>query len=366
MPPESLFGHYLRCPTTLDLSTVVESLCYPKTLKSSEEAVKDNHVVQTLGDQSAQLCFTLDGYSDFMSNIFYSDCPGVVTFPCKEDAGKRTFILPGFLSVECANFGGQYSGEVEGAEKDHVQIFPSELWGIESEIGTWNDCPMACSQVVLRAIVGLQNVKDCDLGRWVITNSPRFGVVLDVAMSDHISLLFGICLKAIVREALNLVKRNMGVKENLDCPILVQATMWLASHLSVLYSEMQGKCFTLDLLKKSILDAASHLSLYPYEEKMVDSSDGKENSTHLAASHGVKASLEMEEGEVGTAQTVYQKNIFVSQVVAAVAALQERSLFEQKIRALRQLQPLPRYQRSVDFQLLFLFVKVHFSTATTN
>ncbi|KAI8000006.1 hypothetical protein LOK49_LG09G00490 [Camellia lanceoleosa] len=118
---------------------LLQSLCYPNTLKPSRQLFNENCFLQTLHDPNSDLCFSLDDYCDFGPNFFYRNCPGVVT-SADRDSLSRTFTLP-----------------------------------------------------------------DCDFLRWLIVNSPRYDVVIDVPMRDHIVLLFQLCLKAIMREATGLV-----------------------------------------------------------------------------------------------------------------------------------------------------------------
>lgn len=355
MPPESLFSHHLHCPFPLDLGHAIESLNYPKTLESSDEFAKEKRFLQALPDPSAELCFTLDDYNDFREGLdfFYKDCPGVVTFPREGSSTTRTFTLPGSLSVECANFCTDRSINVESVDESHLWLLPSEVWVVQNEVAAWNDYPTTCSHHVVRAILGVGMVGESNLRRLVIVNSPRFGIVIDVAMRDHIFVLLSLCLKAITKEGLSLVKSSSSA--NFNCPVLVQVVSWLASQLSVLYGEMSGKFFAIDLLRKCILDAALQLLLYSSEKK-VGESRGEHNSSgdiDLDASASDARDVDLEKpvkkkesrGFSLMIEGVNSRVIFVSQVAAAIAALHERSALEVKIRALRQAQQLPRYQR---------------------
>lgn len=314
-----------------------------------------NRFVEALPGPNADLCFTLDGYADFREslNFFYEGCPGVVSFPSDGSSNKRTFTLPGSLSVECANFFTDRSIDAEDVDASHLRLLPSDVWWVQNEVAAWNDYPTTCSCYVVYALSGVGIIRESDLRRLVIVNSPRFGIVIDVAMTDHIIILLCLCLKAIAKEGLGLVKSRSSIKFN--CPILVQVVTWLASQLSILYREMNGKFFAIDLLKKCLLDAASRLLLHSFEQKLGDSR-GENNTSQdidLEAIAGnakdvvlEKPVKKKESQEVSLmTDSVNSKLIFVSQVAAAIAALHERSVLEVKIRALRQLRQLPRHQR---------------------
>lgn len=309
-----------------------------------------------------ELCLALDGYGGFGSNFFYEGCPGAVAFPIEDSDCGRTFTLPGVLSIECGNFGSGGGVGIEEVENLCVSVLPSELWRVQREIEAWSDYPNGYSYNVLRVILGVGLVKESALRRWVIVNSLRFGVIIDVAMGDHILILFTLCLKAIVREGVNLGKTrdfegNKGGSTEFKCPSLVQVMMWLASRLSVLYGEVNAKFFAISMLKKCLLDAASCLCFLPDYSEQEDESTAKSENTHERDAGGFKEQLDIEED--GADETVVgninKKVIFVSQVAAAVAALHERSLLEAKIKALRHSQQPSTYQRCVDALTFFLY-----------
>ncbi|XP_030475885.2 LOW QUALITY PROTEIN: U11/U12 small nuclear ribonucleoprotein 48 kDa protein [Syzygium oleosum] len=349
MPPESLFRHYLTCPAPLDLGSSVQSLGYPRTSESSDD---NPRFAGAVGGPGSELCLALDGYGDFRSNFFYVDCPGAVAFPIEDSDSRSTFTLPGVLSIECGNFGTDGDVGVEEVENLRVSVLPSELWSGQREIEAWSDYPNGYSYNVLRVISGVGLVKESALRRWVIVNSLRCGVVIDVAMGDHIFVLFALCLKAIVREGVSLLKTrdlkgNKGSSIEFKCPNLIQVMMWLASRLSVLYGKVNAKFFAIDMLKKCLVDAASHLLLDYLEQE--DASTDKNESTHERDAGGIKKQLDIEvDGVDGmVVGNINKKVIFVSQVAAAVAALHERFLLEVKITALRHSQQPSRYQRMI-------------------
>ncbi|KAK4755513.1 hypothetical protein SAY87_009270 [Trapa incisa] len=350
MPPEALFSHHLRCPFNLDLGHAVESLNYPKTLKSSAELAEESSFVQALPDSNADLYFTLDEYIDFREslNFFYKDCPGVVSFPTDGSSNKRNFTLPGFLSVECANFFTDGSTDIADVNAFHIQLFPSEFWWVQNEVTGWTDYPSTCSYYVVYALSGVGIIRESDLRRLVIVNSPRTGIVIDVAMTDHITVLLSLCLKAIAKESLGLMKSR---NSKFNCPILVQAATWLTSQLRILYGEMSGKSFAIDLLKKCLLDAASRLSVHSFEQKLRESRGENSTSQDIDLDAIVSNAWDVDL-EKPVKQKVNMMNdsvnsrvIFLSQVAAAIAALHERFVLEVKIRALRQSQHVPRYQQ---------------------
>ncbi|CAL5404068.1 unnamed protein product [Camellia sinensis] len=405
LPPESLFRHSLQCPSSpsplLNLDPLLlQSLRYPNTLKPSQQLLNQNRFLQTLHDPNSDLCFSLDDYCEFGPNFFYRNCPGVVS-SADRDSSSRTFSLPGILSIQCANFVGSDNGEIKGFSRDCVTLLPSELWLVRSEIESWRDYPIAYSYRVLRIILCSVMAEDCDFLRWVIVNSPRYGVVIDVPMRDHIVLLFQLCLKAIVREATGSVDSvlNRDARElnpaamSLKCPILVEVLKWLSFQFSVLYGEVNGKLFAIDTLKQWMLNISLNSSLFlleqkapespasrdvdgksvePFEKGVEDHADGNSvepfekgaeddvdgNSVEpfekgLEDDVGGKSVEPFEKGVEDDGNSVLGESInsrviLVSQVAAAVAALHERALLEEKIKALRSTQSLTSYQRTAE------------------
>ncbi|XP_008218377.1 PREDICTED: U11/U12 small nuclear ribonucleoprotein 48 kDa protein isoform X1 [Prunus mume] len=350
--PHSLFSHSLHCPSH---PHPLPHLNYPKTLKSSDQSQIEKSFLQTLHGSEADLCLSLEHYyADFGSNFFYSDCPGVVNFSGL-DGVNRMFTLPLILSVECANFIGRGEREITDFEKAWCRILPSELWAIKTEVESWNEFPFTYSYRVLCAILGLGVVKEYDVGTWIIANSPQYGIVIDVAMRDHIFLLSRLCLKAILREALSKVKEGDPESTHFECPTLVQALMWLASQLSILYGAQNGKLFVINVLKKCLLDAALGSLTFPLEQQVTEYPALEEGSLNLDANgSGVRDAEVMKPlstdggGNSMVKENIISRVVFVSQVAAAVAALHERFLLEEKLKAQRVSQTFSRYQRMVD------------------
>ncbi|GMH10366.1 hypothetical protein Nepgr_012207 [Nepenthes gracilis] len=361
MPAERLFLHSLHCPSPLDTSSILDSLHYPKTLKSEDQLIEQNKFVQPLHDPITELCFSLDDFIDFDSNFFYQDCPGVVS-SASSDGTKRMFSLPGVLSVECANFACDVDREVKGLQKNYVKLLPSEVWVIRCEIEQWNDFPNSYSHFVHRAFLGLQMVKECDLSVWVIANSPSFGVVIDVSMRDHIFVLVKLCLKAVIREAIHSSKFfSRGLDKNggefnpeslsFKCPILLDAFKWLTSQLSILFGEANAKSFAVGILKHLLLNASSNLLLWPFDQQMAGTSAREADPVNLDTDVNTGQSPgKIVESAVHdrACEGIFSMAIFVYQVGAAIAALYERSLLEVRIRALRNPQPLTAYQRAAE------------------
>ncbi|KAG9447922.1 hypothetical protein H6P81_014050 [Aristolochia fimbriata] len=350
MPPESLFRHSLVCsssPGVIDVS-ILDSLRYPRSLNLPPKT----HIFKALDDTNTELCFSLDEFGDFDSNFFYKDCPGVVGSTDKD----KTFTLPAVLAVECGNFMPVPEGGLED-----LLILPSELWALEKETESWNDCPSAYSYTLLRIISCLEAVDDSTIKQWLIFNSPRRGIVLDVAMGDHIFTLLNVCLKAIKREAcksLKLISGNdeFSNKETVPfrCPILFEVLTWLASQLSVLYGETSGKLLVIDMFRQCLKSAASN-SLFPFGQKMPKTDDAFGNEENSGSCKVVvnEASIRENHGKFVCGQEnlmkCHIKQIFMSQVAGAIAALLERANLEMEIRELRFGRPLSTAQLLAEY-----------------
>ncbi|KAJ6296654.1 hypothetical protein OIU78_022389 [Salix suchowensis] len=172
---------------------------------------------------------------------------------------------------------------------------------------SYNDCP------------GAVNLNDLD-------SSKRMFALPGVLLIECVN--FG----AIRKEALSSVSSEMNVK-SLKCPILVQVLMWIGSQLSILYGEVNAKCFAIHVLKQCLLEAANEVVV-----SLLDSCL-KESLKDLDAYENEIKDSKLEGDD---------RVIFVTQVAAAVAALHERSILEAKIKLLRVPQQLPRYQRMAE------------------
>lgn len=246
---------------------------------------------------------------------------------------------------------------------DFIKFLPSEIWTIQSETESWGGVLPACySWRILRAVMKLRDCKLLHLNEWILANSPRYGVIIDSPMRDHMVVLIKLCLKVIVREAFELVgvRRSDGElkkEENVfsglsnrsfDCPVLVKVMMWLALQFSILYGEVKAKFFAVDVLKECISNTAMGASVFPLEGEDAELND--EEKVHGDVEEPVQSVVSMggtkrNERENIERETVGDSKIFISEVAAAVAALHERSLIEEKIKALRNSQPLSAYQR---------------------
>ncbi|XVE90069.1 hypothetical protein DITRI_Ditri20bG0047400 [Diplodiscus trichospermus] len=362
LPPESLFSHYLHCPSPLRVDL------YPPNYRSTLKPPSDLHTQHTLfqGKVGSELWLSLDDYfSDFGSHFVYKDCPGVVNLN-DIDNSKRTFTLPAFLSVECVNFEGFNEIDSKISEKKGLRVLASGLWEIRREVESWSDYPAFYSFNVVCGILGLRIVKVSDLRKWIVANSPRYGVVIDEYMGDHIILLVKLCLKAVVREAVGLVEVRMeyeGTEEKesdvnfrrrmFECRVLLQVFIWLGSHLSVLYGEVNGKFFAINIIKECVLEGGSRSLLFPMEEQVTDSLNlGRESQcldTNDVKAIKVEDPIELGNERVDSVdENIGVGVIYVSQVASAVAALHERYFLEQKIKNLRASEPCSRYQRMAE------------------
>lgn len=254
--------------------------------------------------------------------------------------------LPRFLHTLA---GTNESIHFTGLYVESIKLLPSEIWAVREEMNSWGDYPGAYSCRVLRIILRLGTSSLSSLSKWIIMNSPNYGIIIDLAMADHIVLLFKLCLKAIITEATGFAnsifteKELCGDKRDFDCPVLNSGLRWLGFQLSVLYGELNGRLFTINILKQCVLDSARNSSVFHVAGNPVEYPNLTE----------VDSKLEMEIGKTESGDRRIEENgksinnsiISVSQVAAAVAALHERSWLERKIKALRDSQPLTAYQR---------------------
>lgn len=237
-------------------------------------------------------------------------------------------------------------------QKHDIKLLPSELWFIRTETEGWNDYPTSYSYGILRAILCSLIIHESEFLRWVIANSPDHGVVIDVPMGHHIVLLFQLCLKAIVREAVSwadlvLIKDTEKLNPaamSFNCPILVDALKWLSSQLSVLYNEVNGKRFAMSMLKHWILVSSNSMSLCMVQK--VDTSTDLNNMEGESV-EPLKTSANEDKTSLAD-KSLNWETIFVSQVAAAVAALHERALLEEKLKLLKDVMPVPSYQRVAE------------------
>ncbi|KAG2316226.1 hypothetical protein Bca4012_067035 [Brassica carinata] len=316
MPPEALFLHSLRCPKAIDLTHLLSFSSEPEWNKVYD-------------------------FTDFGTNFFYKDCPGVVNFSGLY-GNKKSLTLSSVLSVQCSDFEGSCEKEKEKSVFDKsLGLLPSDIYAMKCEIGTWREYPSAYSCSVLSSIMSLKAIEMSEISTWILVNSTRYGVIIDTSMRDHVFLLFRLCLKAVVKEASGFMiesgeqQISRRRSRTFECPVLFRVLSWLASQLAVLYGEGNGKCFALDMFKQCIEASASQIMLFRSPESsgvlevMDDANFGNEN---------VKSGKTLDSAQV----------LSLSSVAAAVAALCERSKLEGKIRAVRYAQPLTRYQRVAE------------------
>ncbi|KAK7278262.1 hypothetical protein RJT34_23288 [Clitoria ternatea] len=302
LPPHSLFLHHLHCPSSPrplplpDLHHLLHNLSYPYTLTHPPSPPLS------------------------LSNFFYRHCPAVVNL---SHLDTTSLTIPCILS-------SQFSDTNPQAECHHPPLLPSEYWTISREIDYWNDFPSTYSYSVFRAISGIGIANDRDLSNWIITNSPRYGVVIDTPMQQHIFLLCCLCLKSILKEASHFKDEK---NTHFDCPVLNESLTWLASQVSILYGAANGRVFVLNFVKKCIMVGASVLLLFPL-------GDEKQESRNLDT-----------ESEENT-KCLQKRVISLSQVAAAVAALHERSFLEHKIKGFWFSQQPSNYQLVAEHSYL--------------
>ncbi|GJR10312.1 U11/U12 small nuclear ribonucleoprotein 48 kDa protein [Tanacetum coccineum] len=258
------------------------------------------------------------------SSFFYKDCPSVVTFPSFNNSTllNHTFALPVILSPECDNENNPLS---DLASLDYFdKLLPSECFNVRLELSTWNDYPAFYSFSVVRLVLSCYVARNEGLmDEWILVNSPFYGVVIsDVFVTDCVMVLFRVCLRAIVREAIGLVSRG----ENgcrFECRVLREVMMWLGEQFGVLYGDVNGKMFAINMLKQWLMVGLSGSVFFGGEQRV-------------------------EEPSVGPVKGV----VSVSEVEAAVVGLRERAALEARIKAIRASQFVPAYQRVQEHQYI--------------
>lgn len=138
--------------------------------------------------------------------------------------------------------------------------------------------------------------------------------------------------------------------------------MWLESQFSILYGA-NGKSFVLNFVKHCILVGASVLLLFPLGDGEVTeaaASSSKQESQNSDTNGGgiIKdATPAAQREEKNDTDCIRDRKISVPQVVAAVAALHERSLLERQIKGFWFSQPSSNYQMyvvGVQFCVFFI------------
>ncbi|CAA6659857.1 unnamed protein product [Spirodela intermedia] len=277
----------------------------------------------------------------------------------RTDVSARTFTLPRVLSAQCANFiSGNSMLENGISHRRSVRILPSEFWAFRKELEAWRDYPERYTYVAAQVASCLGEAGDCGFRKWIVSISPRFGIVIDTAMSDHLFLLLKLCLKAVWREALaslDLLAGNNGCLDPrslyLKCPCLSQTLGWLASQLSILYGEINAKSLAISMIAESLTRAGSRFLLF-HLDKWSTSAEirGLREETHgskLDVNAGERDAESVSSKDNGCAsdlEKLCSGQVFVSQIAAAVAALHERALLEDRVNQLRLPKPLSKYQ----------------------
>lgn len=382
MPPERVFHHSLRCPSSSFssiTSDLLQTLRYPDTFKSEEELEKENHRSgqPLVNPESDELYFSLDRgdlWTGSGSGFFYRNCPGVVSFP-ESDVFSRHFTLPGVLSAECANFSEKLFDDCRGDFDFFVGIFPSDLWCMKVEVSSWTDYPFQYSMTILRSILCLDKIDKKEMLKWVISSSLRYGMAIDEPMRDHIFLLLKLCLKAIWREAHQTMRlfaskevcemSNVKTKLVFPCPCLVRSMIWLGGfQLSILYGETNGRLFALDMLKEVLFLAASSSVLSPFENIVCKEDELDDQCGGNSIVTGVEVTGR--DSNDKCTSNFFSSNVFITQIAYAITALHERSILERRIKALQLNQIIPKYQLYVIFNPIFICFSLHIFLAICN
>ncbi|XP_031483603.1 U11/U12 small nuclear ribonucleoprotein 48 kDa protein [Nymphaea colorata] len=340
MPPEDLFLHYLRCPSApgnVDPKELPPP-SYRSSLKSEPDLPSENHFFGRLEESGEDLCFSLDEEAGYNANFFYRDCPGVVGPPIDADT-KRIFTLPPVLSAECVNFGSK-----ELDIKNHRPRFlPSEFWELKREVMGWIDYPARCSFTVHRAVLCLGNLKKVDVKRWIVSNSPLHGIVIDADMRDHLFLLLKLCLRAVSRNA-DCCMEDISGNCYSDCPVLFESLSWLGSQLTILYGQVNGKLFAMNMVKHSLLGAARSSLLFQIADELEVECHVEDGPVDRPSRIGNYGDQRCPDG----GQVLGGEEVYVSRVAAAVAALFERASLEERIKGLRLSGAPSKFQRLTE------------------
>ncbi|KAG8083272.1 hypothetical protein GUJ93_ZPchr0015g6975 [Zizania palustris] len=260
----------------------------------------------------------------------YSDCPSVVRATAPSPPAVSS--LPAFLAAECADYSSADADSVS-VPSSPPRILPSELCLVRQEVDSWsaNGVPGSYSHATARVAAALRSGFprwEAEMRRWVAASSPRYGVVIDAVTRDHVWVLVRLCLKAVASEACCSLERvwhgeggGSGFDPRsmrFDCPRLVGGVSWLCVQLEILYGGSNGRFFATVAVKEAMLRAVSCLAVG------VDVSRGGE--ARASGGSGVEGS------DFGDVETF---SVSVPQVASAIAALHERFLLEEKIKALR-------------------------------
>nr|XP_043618082.1 U11/U12 small nuclear ribonucleoprotein 48 kDa protein [Erigeron canadensis] len=342
LPPSSLFHHHLICPDSPSPispqnDVVSLPLNHPPTIPNTNTNTNQNDVVSiplnhpptipnTNPNQNDVVSISLNPHHTSLApNFFYLNSPAVVTFPIRDNTSENSnFTFPVVLFNECENTNDDIITDIDIML---CRLLASECFNVRIEIFRWKDYPSFYSYAVLRTILSCYVLGNEELKEWILVNSPFYGVVVDAFMRDHIFVLFKVCLKAIAREAskyLMSVLKGVGTggSYRFECPVLVKVMMWLGEQFGVLYGEVNGKLFAVNMLKQSLIIASSG-SLFNFGEDRVGES------------------VRLTEEKDGSGTTV----VLVSQVAAAVAALYQRAALETRIKGIRASRFVPAYQR---------------------
>nr|GEU84700.1 hypothetical protein [Tanacetum cinerariifolium] len=192
------------------------------------------------------------------------------------------------------------------------------------ELSTWNDYPAFYSFSVVRLVLSCYVARNEGLTEWILVNSPFYGVAVnDVFVRDCVMVLFRVCLRAIVREAIGYMRLVSRGENRFECRVLREVMMWLGEQFGVLYGEMNGKMFAINMLKQWLMIGLSGSVFFGGEQRV-------------------------KEPSVGPAKGV----VSVSELEVAVVALRERAALEARIKAIRASRFVPAYQRAQEHQYI--------------
>lgn len=252
--------------------------------------------------------------SSSSSTFFYQNCPSVVSLP-----NPPTLTLPHFLST-CTH--------KAFCQSSHFRFLASEYMFLIRETHCWNHYPSHYSCIIRRVLLCLGSCGMPDVSTWIIVNSPRYGLTIDVSLSGHVLLLLRFCLSPIVSEAIALGNGH-GDDFFFRCPVFCQVFRWFGTQLAILFGEINANLFAIHLFRHLILNVTIKFLMFTGETSEIKINDF------------------FTEGEIS-----------VSQVEDAVAVFRDRSLLEQKIKALRysrQLNCSQRYASSVFIACIILY-----------
>ena len=244
----------------------------------------------------------------------------------------------------------------ELVETASVGILPSLHWNLVKELETWKNMPSRCSRTVLQAATCFGRVRKGLIVEWLLTHSPEYGVVLDMAMAAHVSCLVQLYLKALRTQSLLLFEHSFAKGLNkrdtpisidntvLECPVYAEASTWLASWLSHLYGPINSEAVVRDILKHCLNSCGRILSvfhIYLHSQqggfktrgKTADVKGASDEESNVFVEHNKMLSEGVDD------------ILGVNQVGAAIDAVCERANFERYIKSWMSINNATKPQR---------------------